>query len=243
MAYFYTRDLSLTLNDISCLWLELSFHRWPNESLQEPSWRIFYHLCSFITRYRVLLVKKQTRLWEESGKDDPYANRTWIPKGLIHPVHLWWGGGGGRGEQCIQISTSIVLVGCPEVWSCEYVGPWAWGWSPSSKLSFTKEINHWTISNVYHQSSIRQFHSNAPASSLVVTLLWDSLLPITFTLTYANRESNEGVMALETMKTSLVLYRQGACVILASSKKEARFASWRLSGAKVTLLKARGFDP
>lgn len=32
-------------------------------------------------------------------------------------------------------------------------------------------------------------------------------------------------MALETMKTSLVLYRQGACVILASSKKEARFVS------------------
>ena len=32
------------------------------------------------------------------------------------------------------------------------------------------------------------------------------ILPITFTLTYANRESNEGIMALETMKTSLILY-------------------------------------
>ena len=128
MAYFYTTELSLTLNDISCLWLELSFHRWPNASLQEPSWRIFYHLCSFITRYRrVVLVKKQTRHWEESGKDDPYANRTWIPKGLIHPVHLWWGGGGRWGKGgAVHSDLHIYCVGWMpwglELWICRPLG-------------------------------------------------------------------------------------------------------------------------
>lgn len=32
-------------------------------------------------------------------------------------------------------------------------------------------------------------------------------------------------MALETMKASLILYLQGGCVILASSKKAAQFGS------------------
>lgn len=68
---FYIRELPLTLTDISCFWSELSLYPWPNVSLQEPSWRIFYYLHSFLSSYHALCVKKQARLWGQSSKHFP----------------------------------------------------------------------------------------------------------------------------------------------------------------------------